>query len=56
VLGKGGAMIRAIGEAARTQLSELLGRKVHLFLHVKVKPDWEEDRGLYREIGLDWVD
>ena len=56
VLGKGGTMIRAIGEAARTQLSELLGRKVHLFLHVKVKPDWEEDRGLYREIGLDWVD
>jgi GTP-binding protein Era len=56
VLGKGGAMIRAIGEAARAELSNLLGRKVHLFLHVKVKPDWEEDRGLYREIGLDWVD
>ncbi len=56
VLGKGGSMIRAIGEAARTQLSALLGRKVHLFLHVKVKPDWEEDRGLYREIGLDWVE
>lgn len=56
VLGKGGAMIRAIGEAARMELAELLGRKVHLFLHVKVKPDWEEDRGLYREIGLDWVD
>ncbi|HEY0112689.1 MAG TPA: GTPase Era [Allosphingosinicella sp.] len=56
VLGKGGARIRAIGEAARTELAGLLGRKVHLFLHVKVKPDWEEDRGLYREIGLDWVD
>ena len=56
VLGKGGAMIRAIGEAARTELAALLGRKVHLFLHVKVKPDWEEDRGLYREIGLDWVE
>ncbi|MDB5667608.1 MAG: GTPase Era [Alphaproteobacteria bacterium] len=56
VLGKGGTMIRAIGEAARTELAELLGRKVHLFLHVKVKPDWEEDRGLYREIGLDWVE
>jgi GTP-binding protein Era len=35
---------------------ELLGRKVHLFLHVKVNPKWEEDRGLYREIGLDWVE
>jgi GTPase len=56
VLGKGGTRIRAIGEAARNQLSELLGRKVHLFLHVKVNPKWEEDRGLYREIGLDWVD
>ncbi len=56
VLGKGGAMIRAIGEASRAELSKLLDRKVHLFLHVKVKPDWEEDRGLYREMGLDWVD
>jgi GTP-binding protein Era len=56
VLGKGGTRIRAIGEAARMELAELLGRKVHLFLHVKVKPDWEEDRSLYREIGLDWVE
>jgi GTP-binding protein Era len=56
VLGKGGTRIKEIGAAARAQLGELLGRKVHLFLHVKVKPDWEEDRGLYREIGLDWVE
>lgn len=56
VLGKGGSKIREIGEAARKELAELLGRKVHLFLHVKVNPKWEEDRGLYREIGLDWVD
>jgi GTP-binding protein Era len=56
VLGKGGTRIRAIGEAARAELSCLLGRKVHLFLHVKVNPRWEEDRGLYREIGLDWVE
>jgi GTPase len=56
VLGKGGTRIRAIGEAARKELSQLLGRKVHLFLHVKVNPKWEEDRGLYREIGLDWVE
>jgi GTP-binding protein Era len=56
VLGKGGARIKEIGAAAREQLGQLLGRKVHLFLHVKVKPDWEEDRGLYREIGLDWVE
>jgi GTP-binding protein Era len=56
VLGKGGVRLREIGTAARQQLSELLGKKVHLFLHVKVKPDWEEDRGLYQEIGLDWVE
>jgi GTPase len=56
VLGKGGARIKQIGAAARAELEQLLGRKVHLFLHVKVKPDWEEDRGLYQEIGLDWVE
>ena len=56
VLGKGGTRIKQIGAAAREQLSQLLGRKVHLFLHVKVNPNWEEDRGLYREIGLDWVE
>jgi GTP-binding protein Era len=56
VLGKGGTRIKAIGEAARKELEAQTGRKVHLFLHVKVKPDWEEDRGLYREIGLDWVE
>ncbi len=56
VLGKGGARIKEIGAAARAELAELLGRKVHLFLHVKVNPKWEEDRGLYREIGLDWVE
>jgi GTP-binding protein Era len=56
ILGKGGTRIRAIGEAARAELAQLLGRKVHLFLHVKVNPKWEEDRGLYREIGLDWVE
>jgi GTP-binding protein Era len=56
MLGKRGTRIRQIGEAARTELAQLLGRKVHLFLHVKVKPDWEEDRNLYRDIGLDWVE
>ena len=56
VLGKGGARLKAIGSAAREQLGQLLGRKVHLFLHIKVNPNWEEDRGLYREIGLDWVE
>ena len=56
VLGKGGARIKQIGESARKELTEAFGRNVHLFLHVKVNPKWEEDRGLYREIGLDWVE
>ena len=55
VLGKQGARIKAIGEAARTELAELLGVKVHLFLHVKVDEDWAESREIYDEIGLDWV-
>lgn len=56
VLGKGGARIKEIGAKSRAQLKELLGVPVHLYLHVKVNPKWEEDRGLYRDIGLDWVD
>jgi GTPase len=55
VLGKGGSKIKAIGEAARLELSELLGRKVHLFLHVKVSENWSEDKEVFEEIGLDWV-
>jgi GTP-binding protein Era len=56
VLGKGGARLKAIGQAAREAIAQHLGRKVHLFLHVKVAPRWSEDRGLYEDIGLDWAD
>ncbi|MCW4462639.1 GTPase Era [Sphingomonas sp. BT-65] len=56
VLGKGGTRIKQIGANARAELIKLLGVKVHLYLHVKVRPGWEDDRSLYREIGLDWVD
>ena len=55
VLGKRGARIKAIGEAARKELSEMLGVPVHLFLHVKVEENWAESREIYEEIGLDWV-
>ena len=55
VLGKRGARIKAIGEAARIELTALLGVKVHLFLHVKVDEAWAESREIYEEIGLDWV-
>jgi GTP-binding protein Era len=56
VLGKGGSRLKEIGQAAREAIGEHLGRKVHLFLHVKVNPRWDEDRSLYRDIGLEWAD
>lgn len=56
VLGKRGARIKEIGSRARAEMEQTLDRKVHLYLHVKVKPDWDEDRGVYRDMGLDWVD
>ncbi|ABD26246.1 GTP-binding protein Era [Novosphingobium aromaticivorans DSM 12444] len=55
VLGKGGAKIKAIGEAARKELSQLLDTKVHLFLHVKVDERWADAKEIYEEIGLEWV-
>ncbi len=55
VLGKGGSKIKAIGEAARKELSEMLGQKVHLFQHVKVSENWSDDKEIFEEIGLDWV-
>ena len=56
VIGKGGRRLKALGAAAREQIAAHLGRPVHLFLHVKVNPRWDEDRGLYRDIGLEWAD
>lgn len=56
VLGKGGSKLKAIGEAARKELGEILGCKVHLFLHVRVEEGWaDSNREIYEEIGLDWV-
>ena len=56
ILGKGGQRLKEIGSKARAELSALLGVPVHLYLHVKVKEGWDEDRHVYRDIGLDWVD
>ncbi|MEO8547305.1 MAG: GTPase Era [Sphingomicrobium sp.] len=56
VLGKGGQRLKSIGQAARAEIADHLGRKVHLFLHVKVNPRWDEDRSLYRDIGLEWAE
>ncbi|MEE9348194.1 MAG: GTPase Era [Robiginitomaculum sp.] len=54
VLGKGGQTIKAIGAASRADLSEWLGRKVHLFLFVKVRENWMEERERYTEFGLEF--
>jgi GTP-binding protein Era len=56
VIGKGGQRLKAIGAAARAEIAQHLGRPVHLFLHVKVNPRWDEDRSLYREMGLEWAE
>ena len=56
VIGKGGSRLKTIGAAARAEIAHHLGRKVHLYLHVKVNPRWDEDRSIYREIGLEWSD
>ena len=52
VIGKGGQTIKEIGRQAREELSELLGRKVHLFLFVKVRRNWDEDPERLRNLGL----
>jgi GTPase len=53
VLGHKGETIRAIGEASRKELAEILEQKVHLFLFVKVR-EWGSDPERYREMGLDF--
>ena len=54
VLGKNGSRIRSLGADARKELEEILERRVHLFLHVKVRENWSEDRARYTEWGLDY--
>jgi GTP-binding protein Era len=56
ILGKNGQRLKEIGSRARAELANLLGVPVHLYLHVKVKEDWDEDRFVYRDLGLDWVE
>lgn len=54
VLGKGGARIKQIGQAARVELEEMMEQRVHLRLFVKVRDDWEEDPDRYEPWGLDY--
>ena len=54
ILGKGGSMIKRIGQSARREIEELLECRVHLFLFVKVRENWQEDAGRYSVWGLDF--
>ncbi|MFA5580834.1 MAG: GTPase Era [Paracoccaceae bacterium] len=56
LLGKKGETIKAVGKAAREEIEAFLGRKVHLFLQVKVRPNWLEEPARYGEMGLDFKD
>ena len=56
VLGHKGETIKAVSKAAREELEEFLGRKVHLFLQVKVRPNWLEESERYSQMGLDFKD
>ena len=54
VLGERGQTLKWIGQKSREDLAQILDRPVHLFLHVKVEPRWSEDRGYYRDTGLEF--
>lgn len=54
VLGHKGQMIKNIGKASRHELSQILDTKVHLFLQVRIRPNWSEDRSHFEKWGLDF--
>lgn len=56
VLGHKGETIKSVGAAARAELEEFLGRRVHLFLQIKVRPNWLEESERYSEMGLNFKD
>jgi GTP-binding protein Era len=56
VLGKKGETIKAVSQAARAEIKEFMGREVHLFLQVKVRPNWLDEAERYSEMGLDFSD
>lgn len=56
VIGKGGSMLKTIGSMAREELEESMGCRVHLFLHVRVTEKWQDDKTMYQDMGLDWVE
>ena len=52
VIGKGGAMIKEIGTAARLELERFFSARIHLDLHVKVKSEWRDDERALNDMGL----
>jgi GTP-binding protein Era len=56
VLGAGGATLKAVGQAARAEIAAFLGQVVHLFIVVKVRPDWQDEAERYSEMGLEYRD
>jgi GTP-binding protein Era len=53
-IGAKGQTIKTIGELARKEMEEAFDRRIHLFVHVKVREGWTEERALYQRLGLDW--
>jgi GTP-binding protein Era len=53
-IGAKGQTIKTIGELARKDMEEAFGRRIHLFLHVKVDEDWHEQRSVFQRLGLDY--
>ena len=56
VLGNRGETIKAVSQSARAEIAAFLGRKVHLFLQVKLRPNWQEEAERYSRIGLSFRD
>ena len=56
VLGPKGTTIKSISQAARAEIAELAGVKIHLFCQVRVRPKWEQDAERFSEMGLDFKD
>ncbi len=54
ILGHGGQMIKKIGQSARKELEDMLESRIHLFLFVKVRENWGEDKARYSDWGLDF--
>ncbi len=53
-IGAGGQTIKIIGEQARKEMEAAFDRRIHLFLHVKLREDWSEERAIYQRLGLDY--